>query len=305
MIDLEQGIGFKIEGELGKYQTLPISKLIDIAKSLQALIFSLAKYELSGDDAIVMSTFEIELSGFQKGSAIPIFQFTPRIQTTVSDYKLQRKEVNKSLDTILELSNTGNYGKIKQMYPDAIRRNAMVESIAAFTNSFGTAPVNVCSFNAGELVPLNFKINRLKPSVKKHLLVNITDEDKVRNEEDAFAHIKIYNRGKKSRKVIQDIIATESHSFSYSPEIINVNDKQYILNFPLRCLFEKEEDYFVIKNELLDLIGTGETQDDAELNFNEEFDFLYQRLLSLNESEISQRLINVLTVFNFYIKEIL
>ena len=58
-------------------------------------------------------------------------------------------------------------------------------------------------------------------------------------------------------------------SMSYAPTEIDFNNKRYILNSPLRCLFEKEEDYFIIQSEMLDIIGTGETKEDAELAFKQ------------------------------------
>lgn len=82
-------------------------------------------------------------------------------------------------------------------------------------------------------------------------------------------------------------------TLSYAPEVIVAGKKQYVLRFPLSCLFEKEEDYFVIKNELLDLIGTGETEEEAKKNFNIEFDFLYKRLIDAGDDTLSARLVQV------------
>jgi len=93
-------------------------------------------------------------------------------------------------------------------------------------------------------------------------------------------------------------------TLSYAPEVIVAGSKQYVLKFPLRCLFEKEEGYFVIKNELLDLIGTGETEEDAKKNFNEEFDFLYNRLTTVGDETLSDRLVQVKLLFSSLVKEV-
>jgi len=69
-IDLQKGISLKIEGELGKFQTLPIESLIKIAESLQELVLSIAKYDLPVNEAINLSNFKLELTDFQKGSAV-------------------------------------------------------------------------------------------------------------------------------------------------------------------------------------------------------------------------------------------
>jgi hypothetical protein len=95
--DLEKGISFKIEGELGKYQTLPIDALIEIAESFQNLVLSIAKNDLSSDNSIDYNNFKIELDDFTKSSSVPSFIFTPRIQHTTSDYKEQRNLINTKL----------------------------------------------------------------------------------------------------------------------------------------------------------------------------------------------------------------
>ncbi|CAN5202762.1 hypothetical protein BH09BAC1_BH09BAC1_01710 [soil metagenome] len=93
-------------------------------------------------------------------------------------------------------------------------------------------------------------------------------------------------------------------TLSYAPEVIVAGTKQYVLKFPLRCLFEQEEDYYVIKNELLDLIGTGQTEEEAKENFNEEFAFLFHRLTTAEDESLSDRLIQVQQLFLSLVKEV-
>mgnify|MGYP006203813401 FL=1 len=100
MIDIEKGISLKIEGELGKNQTLSIDALIKIAESLQALILSIAKYELNKNETIDLNNFKLELNSFTKSSAVPEFVFTKKIQHTISDYQTQRAQVGNKLNQI-------------------------------------------------------------------------------------------------------------------------------------------------------------------------------------------------------------
>jgi hypothetical protein len=109
------------------------------------------------------------------------------------------------------------------------------------------------------------------------------------------------NDGRTKRK-IQELYSTHRHSLSYSPETISVNGKKYMLNYPLRCLFEKEKGYYVINNEQLDIIGTGLSREEAEENFNEEFDYLYVRLNSLNDRQLSDRLLRIKSMLNCFVK---
>lgn len=304
-IDLQKGISLKIEGELGKFQTLPIESLIKIAESLQELVLSIAKYDLPANEAIDLNNFKLELTDFQKGSAIPSFVLTQRVQPIItSDYQNQREEVTKKLNTIFEISDKGNYTDLKDLYPEHFKRNEIVEKLYGFTSSFKNSPVSIYEKGNINEDGEKYRPKKFKASTKKSLIVKVKEVTEERQEEKAFARIKVTKKGGKTRNSIEEVISTAQHSLSYSPEIINVNKKQYILNFPLRCLFEKEDDYYVINNEQLDIIGTGETQDDAEQNFNEEFDYLYNRLNSLKDSQLNKRLLRIKNVLNSFVKEV-
>ncbi len=63
-------------------------------------------------------------------------------------------------------------------------------------------------------------------------------------------------------------------------------NKIYNLRFPLRCKFENEEGFYTIQSELLDIIGTGETEDEAENTFGQEFDFIFKRYNGLEEGQL-------------------
>ncbi len=303
-IDLQKGISLKIDGELGKFQTLPIESLIKIAESLQELVMSIAKYDLPADQAIDLNNFKLELTDFQKGSAIPSFVLTQRVQPVISDYENQREEVTKKLNTIFEISDKGNYYDLRDLYPEHSKRNEIVEKLYGFTSSFKNSPVSI--YEKGNINEESEKYSpkRFKASTKKSLIVDVKEIKEEKIEEKAFARIKVTKKGGKTRNSIEEVISTAQHSLSYSPEVINVNGKQYILNFPLRCLFAKDDDYYIISNEQLDLIGTGETQDEAEQNFNEEFDYLYDRLNSLKDNQLNKRLLRIKSVLNSFVKEV-
>tara|TARA_R110002074_G_scaffold237498_2_gene409462 strand:+ start:90 stop:1010 length:921 start_codon:yes stop_codon:yes gene_type:complete len=304
VIDLQKGISLKIEGELGKFQTLPIESLIKIAESLQELVMSIAKYDLPANESIDLNNFKLELTDFQKGSAIPSFVLTQRIQPVLSDYQNQREEVTKKLNTIFEISDKGNYTDLRDLYPEHFKRNEIVEKLYGFTSSFKNSPVSIYERGNINEESEKYRPKKFKASTKKSLIVDVKEVKEEKLEEKAFARIKVTKKGGKTRNSIEEVISTAQHSLSYSPEIINVNRKQYILNFPLRCLFAKEEDYYVINNEQLDIIGTGETQDEAEQNFNEEFDYLYNRLNSLKDNQLNKRLLRIKGVLNSFVKEV-
>lgn len=301
-IDLEKGISLKINGELGKNQTLPVDALVKIAESLQELVLSIARYDLPSTEAIDLNCFKLELSDFKKSSAVPTFVLSHNGQLAISDIQKQKKEVSKRLNSLLEISDRGNYSELLEFYPEYFKRNEIVERLYNFTSSFNDSPVFI--FEPGNTEE-QYRPKKFKASIKKSLIVEVQKLKQENEIENAFATIKITKKGDKVHKKINEVIDPHQHSLSYSPEIINVDDKQYILAFPLRCLFEKEDDYYVINNELLGIIGTGITPDEAEINFNEEFDFLYLRLNSLKNDQLSKALLQVKSIINHYVKEVL
>ena len=99
--------------------------------------------------------------------------------------------------------------------------------------------------------------------------------------------IKISKRGGKTIRRIIDTYSGKKFSLEYAPDVIVADTRTYLLKYPLRCLFGKEDDYFVIQSEMLGIIGTGFTEDDAEKSFIEEFDFIYNRLTTLNDDSLT------------------
>lgn len=303
-IDLQKGISLKIDGELGKFQTLPIESLIKIAESLQELVLSIARYDLPVNEGIDLNNFKLELTDFQKGSAIPTFVLTQRVQPVLADYQNQREEVTKKLNSLFEISDKGNYTYLRDLYPEYSKRNEIVEKLYDFTSSFKNSPVSIYEKGNVSEDSVRYRPKKFKSSTKNSLIVSVKEVKMEKYEEKAFARIKVTKSGGKITNRIEEVISTAKHSLSYSPEIININKKQYLLNYPLRCLFEKEDDYYVINNEQLDIIGTGLTQDNAEQNFNEEFDYLYNRLNSLEDNQLNKRLLRIKTVLNSFVKQV-
>lgn len=299
-IDLNNGAFIEIGGELGQYNSLPIDTLIKIAQDLQELVNSLAKFDLPSTEPIDLNNFIIELVGFKKGSAVPKFAFTPRPENkTGIHWQVHRNTVNDKFEKLVEISNTGEYNKLIDLYPEPAKRNPIVENLYSFVNSFGSAPVSFVDYDeVNEKTTPLYKINRFKPAAKKDLIGEIKDVEGTDIEtEDAVGRIKISKKGGKTKHKIINIYSGNKFSLEYSPVVIVSGEVKYSLKYPLRCLFKKEDDFFVIQSEMLGIIGTGLTEDEAEESFAEEFDFTYNRLNSLDASS--------LTNHNFLIKNIL
>src|SRR5690606_623287 len=135
-------------------------------------------------------------------------------------------------------------------------------SLYSFVNDFGTAPVNIVDFDDknGKVVPL-YSIKKFKKEIKEKLVTDIIlQEQDEKTEDEVVGRIKITHKGSKTKKRILTTYPKEKYSLEYSPKVIVHESTKYILKHPLRCLFEKEDDYFIIHAELLNLIGTGLTE---------------------------------------------
>ena len=304
-IDLTKGLCIKIEGEIGKFQSLPIETLIKIGQSLQDLINNIARYDISSNQGIDLNNFKIELTGFGKSSAIPEFAFTKRIQPTINDYTKQRKTVNNKLGELFAVSDKGDYFEIKDIYPDNYKRNIIVENYYSFMNSFNQSPVSIVTSINGEKSETVYRFNRFKKATKDKLITDIKDSKPEALHEIGYGKVKrTIKDGIVERSRVVEYYQPNEAILSHSPEIINLPDKQYILSSPLLCKFEKEDDYYIIKNEMIDIIGTGLTIDDAEANFNEEFDYIYKRYNSLPNKKLSDRLIKIKKILNLIVEKI-
>ena len=60
----------------------------------------------------------------------------------------------------------------------------------------------------------------------------------------------------------------------------------------------------MIQSELLDIVGTGETEDEAEINFAEEFSFIYKRYNELTDEKLSDRIVSIKTILNYLVKSV-
>jgi hypothetical protein len=99
-------------------------------------------------------------------------------------------------------------------------------------------------------------------------------------------------------------ISGQAISFAYAPEVIEINGKKYLLHFPLRCLLEKADGTYIVKSEMLDIIGTGASEAEAKESFAREFDFIYHRYNELGETRLSSRLRRVKTILNQLVKSV-
>ncbi|WP_257670020.1 hypothetical protein [Parapedobacter tibetensis] len=304
-LNIEQGISLEVEGEIGKFQTLPIENLINIAQTLQELVLAVAKYDITAKDLIHYDNFKIEITDFIKSSAVPVFALTPRISPTIHDVNEQRKELSEKLDGIFQITGSGDFGKIKDMYPDAERRNDMVMKLHAFTNSFGNSPVRVGVYRGQGQFENRYRVRKLTDKIKKNLLVTVADHViEEPTKETAIATVQVTKRkDKKPRTTIKKVYTGDTHALSVTFSEISFNAVVYNLNHNLLCSYQIEDGVHIIKYDMFDLVGTGDSEDEARDSFQEEFDHLYDWLNGINESKLSLRLLAIKNILNLTVKE--
>lgn len=298
-LDFQKGVPFKIEGELGKTQTLPLNVLIEIGKNLQELVNELAKANISETAAIDLAHFQIELSGFYKSSAVPEFVFSPRERTgnLTEDIVLQKTKVSDAFEDLMILSQRNDYENIKSIYKSATLRNPIVESLAKFTNSFGDSPVAVGEHVSDKEIKPKYTIVKISPERKSKLITAIIEPEPVIAENTFIGKFKQKSKNGKLVGKLKPVEVFHGNKveLAYAPDEIEFNGKKYLLDFPLRCLIETEDGVFSIKSEMLDLIGTGETEEQAKESFAQEFDYIYRRYSELAEDQMTKRLQKVKT----------
>lgn len=303
-------INLQVSGEVGKYNSLPVDYLVEIAKNLQTLLQTLAKVNVSEGSTIDLNNFKIELTGFKAGSAVPQFSFTHRRQLTLNgDVDNQRELVRQKFDELVEASGKGNFVKVRELYPDAYRRNEVVDGLYNFVNSFGGSPVNVVDVKQKEgkdnIIPL-YIIRPFAKEVRDQLVTPLIENKELETiQEVSFKKVVTTYRGDKkvNSKTIEEY-SDKQASLSLAPDVIISNAQTYRLFGPLRCLLEKEDDYHVMTCEILDLVGTGSTIEEAEQSFAEEFGYIYNRYNSLPNAELTKRLQSIKTILNALIKQV-
>jgi len=307
-IDLETGAYIEIGGEIGRYNSLPIDYLVRFASAFQELVLTLAKYDLPSDTPINLDNFKIELVDFKKGSAVPKIAFSQRSESkTGQDWQIQRNKVGEKFEQLIAIADTGDYSKIKELYPEPFKRNLVVADFYEFTASFGTAPVSFGNYSEkeGKVIQL-YSIKKFKPGVRDSLISKIEEsKPEISDFGEGVAKMKYYKtiKGKVKRKIV-DVYTGKNISLEYAPEVIVAPECSYVLKSPLRCLFEKENNYYLIQNELLNIIGTGNTEEEAVIDFAEEFDHMYKLLNEMNDNSLTERNKQIKSFYNFYIETI-
>jgi hypothetical protein len=283
-VDLKKGISIRIGGERTKNNTLPLDVLLSLASYLKTLITEGAKSGLSNETSIKLDNFKIELSGFKIGSAVPQFSFTHEYQLAVGvDVKEQQRLVNDKLCKVLSISSNGNFSELNEEFSIPEHRNAVVRSLYGFINSVGNAPLSVVD---DDLQP-EFEMQKFTKNAMDSILVDIEDSKKEELKPKSILRLaQIVDTGKRGPKKVVKTYGSKIRP-TFDPEVITCKNTQYELRYPLRSKIIESEGKVIIENEQLGIYSYGDSIDEAEEMFCDEFDYLYTRYNELDNSKLN------------------
>ena len=133
-----------------------------------------------------------------------------------------------------------------------------------------------------------YKIHKFSKKAMEKLCVEIEEVKQVRSEDLSVIRLaKIEETGKRGpKKILQTY--DEKISATFDPDVINCQASQYILKSPLRSSLTELDGKFIIENELLGIYSYGDSLEEAEEMFAEEFDYIFMRYNQLEESKLSE-----------------
>ena len=298
-----------VGGEIAKYGTLPIEFLLRLGNDIQNLIYTLARFEIITAPSIDLNNFKLDLVGFDAGEGYVVlhFAYTRQIQTLLgTNVEEQRDIVSQSFNQVMQVANKGNYTELKTVYPLPYKRNHITEALFELVSGLGNTPVFIVEQNQKKSKPNPiYRINPFKNEVRSSLLTQIIPVFNEEVEERmAYARVKVTTKGGKIKNRIQEVFNADDTSLSYAPHVIVCDNRTYTLDAPLRCLFEKENDYYIIQSELLGIMGTGNTEDEAEISFAQEFDFIFTRYNQLPFAKLSEKQKKVKIMLDFLVTQV-
>lgn len=310
IVDLTKELLLHIEGDKTQRHTIPWDILRAVGDKLQSLILTLAKYSLEDGDVTTLDNFTLEFTGFYEGSATPAFALNTQPTPTLynSDDKI-RKNLNADFSKVMYLVDKGNFQEIADTYNTQEVSNDVITKVFDFTNSAGTAPVQIVKRKSkGTGYTKIFNIRKLSRDGYEQLYIKKKEPSLLTKTPDQTAVGKVILKQGKSGKVSKKLaeIYTENDAvLSLKIDHIVTLERRYELNTPIYFQFYQEGKGIVIENEQFDLFAAGKTLEQAKQDLNNQFDHTYQRLNELKEEQLSDRLVAIKKYYNFIVKKVI
>ncbi len=88
----------------------------------------------------------------------------------------------------------------------------------------------------------------------------------------------------------------------YSFNLISFGDKTYSLKYPIYCELIHEDKAYALENKELGIYSSGKNIEEAQKSFFEEFDYIFTRYNSLPNSQLTDDVIAIKQLLNFFVK---
>lgn len=310
IVDLTKELLLHIEGDKTQKHTIPWDILRNVGDKLQSLILTLAKYSLDDDDVTTLENFTLEFTGFYEGSATPAFALNTQPTPTLynADDKI-RKNLNADFSKVMYLVDKGNFQQIADTYNTQEVSNDVITKVFDFTNSAGTAPVQIVKRKIkGTGYTKVYNIRKLSKDGYDQLYIKKKDPNLAAKTPDQTAVGKVILRQGKSGKVskkLAEVYMENDAVLSLKIDHIVTLERRYDLNTPIYFQFYQEGKGIVIENEQFDLFAAGKTLEQAKQDLNNQFDHTYQRLNQLKDGQLSDRLVAIKKSYNFIVKKVI
>jgi hypothetical protein len=305
-LNISSGVYFRIEGEVGKTQGLAWHVLAKMAESLQKLVIDLVRFDSKAPATLAQNSIEIELFDYKPGSAVPAFRVRkPDNPDLFASFEKAKTILDVQLQQVFEIAQTGNYDRLKNLSGNPGIVSELGRDVFEFVNSVGDSPLSIVKPIANGKFRKVYKITRFKKELYQTFVAPRILTVAVDAREEAFGKISVTKiKGKRKTAKLIEIYRGKDMAMSFAPNSIVTPDRVYNLHSPIMCLLHKEDDFFIIENEQMDLYASGETETQAEQNFYLEFDIAYRRFNDLPDDKLSERLKRAKLAMNLLVKEI-
>ncbi len=269
------GIYIRVSGQAGRTNGLAWHVIERMFGHLQDLIELLAKYELVSDESPNIKEFEIEIFDFRRGSAVPGIRLVPKPQQELIPIIARQKEiVALKFDELMAYANDGSYEKFfprDDSLPEV--RYDIGEELYGFVLSADNSPISIVQpISANGDYREIYRVPKFTKEQSDYLL---RPKRRRKTPEEPEEILGLIQRIGKRRRII-DLYENKDTVLSIAPTQLVLENKIYHLHSPLYCKVQKEEEIFIIENDMLNLYAAGNDLDEAEHDLYTEFDSSYQ-----------------------------
>lgn len=309
-IDLHKDIYIQVDGEDEKKHVLRWDILKKIGDSTQELIKTIAKFSLSAE-SIPDDLLVLEFTGFYPGSAVPAFKLREQNNDLFGITSKGFTQLNAEFDTIITSIDSGNFQAIADKYETPEVKNKVIDAVSNFTNAAGTKPMRIVKRTPANVLKFEpiATIRKMKPEVKNKLIVPLLETIELPSQivsTEAVAKVIVSQTPKgRTRKKVNSYYTQKEATPALQFDSIEVPGKIYVLNNPVVfCITHDDGKSVVIENSMLDIYAAGKDIEEAKNDMAEQFDFTYTRLNELNNSQLSNHLIQAKNFINLLVNSV-